>query len=377
MMRGMDNQNILISGASVAGPALAYWLRRRGFNPTVVERAPSLRGGGYAVDFRGAAHLSVLAKMGLLDHVRDQQTHLDTTTYVDAGGRAVASMPAEIFAGDVEILRGDLGRILFQATRDGTEYLFGDTIAGLDERADGVHVTFSRAAPRVFDLVIGADGLHSAVRRLAFPDAAGRGRIWACTCRSSAWPTRSAWTIPGCCTASRAGPPRCSAPGRPGGPWRSSSSPGRRSTMTTVTPPSSRRSWPTPSPGWAGTYPDCWPRCPAPRTSTSTRSARYGWTGGRPGGWRSSATPGTRPARAGTAPARRSSRRTYWPASWPRRAATTGPRSAATSGCCARTWPGGRSRPSAGAISWLRLPRRRSASATGSSACCPTCRPSG
>ena len=168
MIRGMENQNILISGASVAGPALAYWLRRQGFNPTVVERAPSLRGGGYAVDFRGAAHLSVLAKMGLLDQIRDQQTHLDTTTYVDADGRRVASMPAEIFAGDVEILRGDLGRILYQATRDGTEYLFGDTITGLDQRADGVHVTFSRAEPRVFDLVIGADGLHSAVRRLAF-----------------------------------------------------------------------------------------------------------------------------------------------------------------------------------------------------------------
>jgi 2-polyprenyl-6-methoxyphenol hydroxylase-like FAD-dependent oxidoreductase len=168
MIRDMENQNILISGASVAGPALAYWLRRRGFNPTVVEQAPSLRGGGYAVDFRGAAHLSVLARMGVLDQVRDQQTHLDTTTYVDADGRRIASMPAEIFAGDVEILRGDLGRILYQATRDGTEYLFGDSITGLDQRADGVHVTFCRADPRVFDLVIGADGLHSAVRGLAF-----------------------------------------------------------------------------------------------------------------------------------------------------------------------------------------------------------------
>jgi 2-polyprenyl-6-methoxyphenol hydroxylase-like FAD-dependent oxidoreductase len=166
----MENQDILISGASVAGPALAYWLRRRGIRPTVVERAAQLRGGGYAVDFRGAAHLSVLARMGILDQVRDQQTHLDTTIYVDADGRAVAAMPAGIFAGDVEILRGDLGRILYQATRDGTEYLFGDSITGLEQRADGVHVTFSRAAPRVFDLVIGADGLHSNVRRLAFGD---------------------------------------------------------------------------------------------------------------------------------------------------------------------------------------------------------------
>src|SRR5580693_502134 len=162
MIQGMENQNILISGASVAGPALAYWLRRRGFNPTVVERAPSLRGGGYAVDFRGAAHLSVLAKMDLLDQIRDQQTHLDTTTYVDADGRRVASMPAGIFAGDVEILRGDLGRILYEATRDGTEYLFGDSITSLRQDADGVRVTFA--------LVIGADGLHSNVRRLAFAD---------------------------------------------------------------------------------------------------------------------------------------------------------------------------------------------------------------
>jgi 2-polyprenyl-6-methoxyphenol hydroxylase-like FAD-dependent oxidoreductase len=78
-------------------------------------------------------------------------------------------MPAQIFAGDVEILRGDLGRILYQVTRDGTEYLFGDSITGLEQCADGVRVTFTRAAPRVFDLVIGADGLHSAVRRLAWP----------------------------------------------------------------------------------------------------------------------------------------------------------------------------------------------------------------
>lgn len=164
----MENKRILISGASVAGPALAYWLRRHGFSPTVVEQAPRLRGGGYAVDFRGPVHLSVLEQMGILDQIRDRQTHLAATTYVDADGRPVARMPAEIFAGDVEILRGDLARVLYEATREGTEYLFGDSITRLDQRADGVHVTFSRAAPRTFDLVIGADGLHSAVRRLAF-----------------------------------------------------------------------------------------------------------------------------------------------------------------------------------------------------------------
>ena len=171
-----DNRRILISGASVAGPALAYWLARHGFRPTVVERAPSLRGGGYAVDFRGAAHLSVLAKMGLADQVRSQQTHLSTTTYVDEDGRPVAQMPAGIFAGDVEILRGDLSRILYEATRERTEYLFGDSITSLRPDADGVRVTFAHAAPRRFDLVIGADGLHSKVRRLAFGDEEGSVR---------------------------------------------------------------------------------------------------------------------------------------------------------------------------------------------------------
>ena len=162
------NRDILISGASVAGPSLAYWLSRHGFHPTVVERAPQLRDGGYTVDFRGAAHLGVLAKMGLLDAIKTRQTRLSRITIVDQQGRPMAPMPAHVFAGDVEILRGDLARILYHATRDTTEYLFGDSITRLDEGPDGVRVWFEHAEPRTFSLVIGADGLHSAVRRLAF-----------------------------------------------------------------------------------------------------------------------------------------------------------------------------------------------------------------
>jgi len=162
------NRDILISGASVAGPALAWWLSRHGFRPTVVERAPQLRGGGYAVDFRGAAHLSVLAKMRILDAITARQTRLSATTIVDQQGRAVARMPAHVFAGDVEILRGDLAHILYEATQDTTEYLFGDSISMLGERPGGVDVSFEHAPPRTFSLVIGADGLHSNVRRLSF-----------------------------------------------------------------------------------------------------------------------------------------------------------------------------------------------------------------
>ena len=141
-----DNRDILISGASVAGPALAWWLSRHGFHPTVVERAPQLRGGGYAVDFRGATHLTVLTKMGILDAIKARQTHLSSTTIVDQQGRPVARMPAHVFAGDVEILRGDLGQLLYEATQDTTEYIFGDSITSLDERADGVRVLL-RALP--------------------------------------------------------------------------------------------------------------------------------------------------------------------------------------------------------------------------------------
>ncbi|NGN63548.1 FAD-dependent oxidoreductase [Streptomyces sp. A7024] len=159
--------DILISGASVAGPALAYWLRRHGFNPTVVERAPRLRDGGFAVDFRGEA-LDVLDRMGLLEQVRALDTGMGDAALVDGDGRRYATLPAVVFAGELEILKGDLTRLLYEATSDGTEYLFDDSIASLEQDADGVHVTFERSAPRTFDLVVGADGLHSRTRALAF-----------------------------------------------------------------------------------------------------------------------------------------------------------------------------------------------------------------
>ncbi|GAA2264175.1 FAD-dependent monooxygenase [Nonomuraea roseoviolacea subsp. roseoviolacea] len=164
----MKNRTVLISGSSVAGPALAYWLHRHGFVPTIVERAPALRDGGYAVDFRGEAHLSVLRRMGVLDAIERARTGMGSMSYVNAAGKQQARMPADLFAGDVEILRGDLGRILYDATKGFTEYVFGDSITSLDEDADGVDVTFERGAPRRFDLVIGADGLHSNTRRLTF-----------------------------------------------------------------------------------------------------------------------------------------------------------------------------------------------------------------
>ncbi|MEU0568501.1 FAD-dependent monooxygenase [Nonomuraea sp. NPDC005983] len=164
----MKNINVLISGASVAGPALAYWLHRHGFTPTIVERAPALRDGGYAVDFRGEAHLSILRRMGVLADLERARTGMGAMSYVNSAGKLQATMPADLFAGDIEILRGDLARVLYDATKEHTEYIFGDSITSLTEDADGVTVTFERTPPRRFDLVIGADGLHSNTRRLTF-----------------------------------------------------------------------------------------------------------------------------------------------------------------------------------------------------------------
>jgi 2-polyprenyl-6-methoxyphenol hydroxylase-like FAD-dependent oxidoreductase len=164
--------NILISGASVAGPTLAYWLRRHGFHPTIVERAPALRPGGHAIDLRGPA-TEVAEAMGIMDAVREAGIGTRGMNYVDETGKRLASMPVELFGGhaivaEIEILRGDLTKILYAATRDDTEYLFGDRITSLTSHDNGVDVTFEHAEPRTFDLVIGADGVHSGVRALAF-----------------------------------------------------------------------------------------------------------------------------------------------------------------------------------------------------------------
>ncbi|GAA3282979.1 FAD-dependent monooxygenase [Streptomyces lavendulae] len=155
------------SGGGVAGPALAYWLHRHGFTPTIVERAPQLRDGGYAVDFRSEA-LDVLDRMGLLEEIRSLDTETGDAALVDAEGRQYATLPAAVFAGDLEVLKGDLTRMLYEATRENTEYVFGDSITSLHQDDDGVLVSFEHAESRRFELVVGADGLHSKTRALAF-----------------------------------------------------------------------------------------------------------------------------------------------------------------------------------------------------------------
>ncbi|WP_051709572.1 FAD-dependent monooxygenase [Streptomyces sp. NRRL S-350] len=159
---------VLISGASIAGPALAHWLSRYGFEVTVVELAPALRDGGQAVDFRGRTHLTVLERMGVLDELRALSTGGSPMTFVAADGRQLLHLPAEFAGGDLEVPRGELAQLLHRHSSAHAEYVFGDSITALEETPNGVRAAFRHGAPREFDLVIGADGLHSNVRRLAF-----------------------------------------------------------------------------------------------------------------------------------------------------------------------------------------------------------------
>jgi 2-polyprenyl-6-methoxyphenol hydroxylase-like FAD-dependent oxidoreductase len=166
----VHNKDVLISGAGVAGQALAIWLRRFGFSPVVVERAPAPRDGGQAVDLRGAA-IEVARRTGILDAARAARTGTRGMSYVNSAGKRVASLDGAfgvIDPADIEIVRGDLVSILHEAARSDVEYIFDDSVSGLTETADGVTVTFERSAPRTFGLVAGADGLHSRVRGLAF-----------------------------------------------------------------------------------------------------------------------------------------------------------------------------------------------------------------
>lgn len=170
----MTERTALISGASIAGPALAFWLRRYGLRPVVIERAAALRLGGQNVDVRGAGR-TVARRMGIEDDIRAATTGEMGVRFVDARGRARAEFPAgtsssDGFTAELEILRGDLARILHERTRDRTEYIFGDHITGLDEAGDRVTVSFAQGPPRDFDLVIAADGIRSSTRSLGFGD---------------------------------------------------------------------------------------------------------------------------------------------------------------------------------------------------------------
>ena len=168
----MTNKSVLISGIGVAGPTLAYWLGKCGFRPTLVERAPQLRTGGYVIDFWGLGY-DIAERMGLANDINRIGYHMREMRIVDGRGRRVTGFGTKVFrelmnGRYVTLGRSDLSRLLFEKAKSTTEVIFDDEIVGLQEHAECVQVQFKRSGERRFDLVIGADGLHSDVRSLAF-----------------------------------------------------------------------------------------------------------------------------------------------------------------------------------------------------------------
>jgi 2-polyprenyl-6-methoxyphenol hydroxylase-like FAD-dependent oxidoreductase len=272
---------VLISGASVAGPVLAYWLQAFGFCPTVVERTAHLRAGGgaHAVDLFGPV-LDVMDWMALEDQIGQARTTTEVMTLVRPGRRPVEA-PMEMLSAGVsdrhlEIMRGDLAQIVFEATRGQVEYIFGDSVVALKDNGSRVDVTLEHADPRSFDLVVGAGGLHSTTRRLRFGPEVDFTRFLGGYLAVFTMPNRS-----------RTRPPdgRVERP-RPDGPGcnRSVTEPSLErdsygahpdytmSTGTISTP--SADCCDTCTATWGGRCRDCWRSLTRPTTSTWTRSPR-------------------------------------------------------------------------------------------------------
>src|SRR6516164_910484 len=168
----MNSKTVLISGAGIAGPTLAFWLARAGFKPTLIEYAPALRTSGYVIDFWGLGY-DITDQMGLADDFNRVGYHIREMRIVDDNGDRITGLGTKVFkeltgGRFVTLGRGDLSRFLFEKVTGTTETIFGDEIISLEELSDSVEVQFRKANKLRFDLVIGADGLHSNVRRLIF-----------------------------------------------------------------------------------------------------------------------------------------------------------------------------------------------------------------
>lgn len=163
---------ILISGAGIAGPTLAYWLHRYGLHPTIVESAPQLRRGGYVIDFWGAG-FEVAERMGLVPELIQRGYRVREVRVARRNGETAVSFSADAFSRMtqgrfVSLPRGELSAAIYESLGDGVETIFGDSIQSIQATESHVEVSFQHGSPRRFDLVIGADGLHSQVRRLVF-----------------------------------------------------------------------------------------------------------------------------------------------------------------------------------------------------------------
>ncbi|RYF97078.1 MAG: FAD-binding monooxygenase, partial [Chitinophagaceae bacterium] len=166
----MKNKKVLITGASIAGPTLAYWLHKYGFDVTLVERSPELRLGGQNIDVKGPAR-DIARRMGIEDLIAAKNTTEVGLRFVDVHNKTLAEFPKDSslsMTQELEILRGDLVQILYDLTRSDVEYRFGDHITGFKESQDAVEVSFASGAAESFDLVISAEGIGSNTRNLVF-----------------------------------------------------------------------------------------------------------------------------------------------------------------------------------------------------------------
>jgi 2-polyprenyl-6-methoxyphenol hydroxylase-like FAD-dependent oxidoreductase len=165
----------LVSGAGIAGPTIAYWLKHSGFETTIVEHASQPRTGGYIIDFWGSG-FRVADRMNLRPQLEQHGYRVRELRVVNSSGKRTAGASVTPFlrvtgGRYVTIARGNLAAILFEAVGSGIETIFGDSITRLDESKRGVRVAFQAGAEREFDIVIGADGPHSRVRELMLGSA--------------------------------------------------------------------------------------------------------------------------------------------------------------------------------------------------------------
>lgn len=165
-------RRILITGASVAGNTAAWWLGRAGFDVTVVERAPAFRDGGQNVDVRESGR-EVLRRMGLEQVALDAGTGEEGTVWVDSDGRVAAQfLTADLGAdgptAEMEILRGDLARLLFEPAAERAMYRFDDSVTVIEQTEEAASVTFASGRTERYDAVILAEGVGSATRKLVF-----------------------------------------------------------------------------------------------------------------------------------------------------------------------------------------------------------------
>jgi 2-polyprenyl-6-methoxyphenol hydroxylase-like FAD-dependent oxidoreductase len=163
---------VLINGMGIAGPTLAYWLTDAGHEVVLVEDAPKFRTGGYIIDFWGVGY-DIAEKMGLLPRIKELAYDIREVRFVDQRGRRHGGFSTDVIrrmtnGRFTSLRRSDLSAVIYGALKGKVETMFAESIEAIDEDADSTRVHFRRAAPRDVDLVIGADGLHSGVRRIAF-----------------------------------------------------------------------------------------------------------------------------------------------------------------------------------------------------------------